>query len=58
MPSIIVDGFDAFAVADATEIAVKRARSGGGPTFVECKTYRAGGDFIGILSSTAPKKKS
>jgi TPP-dependent pyruvate/acetoin dehydrogenase alpha subunit len=47
MPSIIVDGFDAFAVADALEIAVKRARSGGGPTFVECKTYRAGGHFIG-----------
>lgn len=47
IPSIIVDGFDAFAVADALAISVKRARSGGGPTFIECKTYRAGGHFIG-----------
>jgi TPP-dependent pyruvate/acetoin dehydrogenase alpha subunit len=47
MPSAIVDGFDAFAVHDALAEAVERARSGGGPTFVECKTYRARGHFIG-----------
>ena len=47
MPSQIVDGFDAFAVAAALEAAVERARSGGGPTFVECKTYRVRGHFIG-----------
>jgi pyruvate dehydrogenase E1 component alpha subunit len=47
MPSAIVDGFDAFAVFDALETAVARARSGGGPTFVECKTYRARGHYIG-----------
>ena len=47
MPSAIVDGFDAFAVHDAVAEAVARARSGGGPTFVECKTYRARGHFIG-----------
>ncbi|MGP6159663.1 MAG: thiamine pyrophosphate-dependent dehydrogenase E1 component subunit alpha [Vulcanimicrobiaceae bacterium] len=47
MPAEIVDGFDAFAVAAALESAVKRARSGGGPTFVECKTFRHGGHFIG-----------
>jgi pyruvate dehydrogenase E1 component alpha subunit len=47
MPSSIVDGFDAFAVAEAFAIAVARARSGGGPTFVECKTFRKGGHFIG-----------
>ncbi len=47
MPSRIVDGFDAFAVHDAVGEAVARARSGGGPTFVECKTYRARGHFIG-----------
>ncbi|HEX3467292.1 MAG TPA: thiamine pyrophosphate-dependent dehydrogenase E1 component subunit alpha [Candidatus Elarobacter sp.] len=47
MPSAIVDGFDAFAVYDAIGAAVERARSGGGPTFVECKTYRARGHYIG-----------
>ncbi|HWT04795.1 MAG TPA: thiamine pyrophosphate-dependent dehydrogenase E1 component subunit alpha [Xanthomonadales bacterium] len=47
MPSAIVDGFDAFAVYDAVGAAVERARSGGGPTFVECKTYRARGHYIG-----------
>src|SRR6202022_706562 len=47
MPSAIVDGFDAFAVYDAIGDAVARARSGGGPTFVECKTYRARGHYIG-----------
>jgi pyruvate dehydrogenase E1 component alpha subunit len=47
MPRAIVDGFDAFAVYDALAAAVERARSGGGPTFVECKTYRARGHYIG-----------
>jgi pyruvate dehydrogenase E1 component alpha subunit len=47
IPSSIVDGFDAFAVFDALEAAVARARGGGGPTFVECKTYRARGHYIG-----------
>jgi pyruvate dehydrogenase E1 component alpha subunit len=47
MPSEIVDGFDAFAVYDAIGEATARARSGGGPTFVECKTYRARGHYIG-----------
>ena len=47
IPARIVDGFDAFAVHDALGEAVARARAGGGPTFVECKTYRARGHFIG-----------
>lgn len=47
MPALIVDGFDAFAVYEAIGDAVQRARSGGGPTFVECKTYRARGHYIG-----------
>jgi TPP-dependent pyruvate/acetoin dehydrogenase alpha subunit len=40
MPGVVVDGMDAVAVHDATVAAVERARSGGGPTFVEAKTYR------------------
>jgi pyruvate dehydrogenase E1 component alpha subunit/2-oxoisovalerate dehydrogenase E1 component alpha subunit len=37
-----VDGNDAIAVYAAVKEAVARARSGGGPTLVECDTYRIG----------------
>ncbi|GAB6905059.1 3-methyl-2-oxobutanoate dehydrogenase subunit alpha [Desulfosarcina cetonica] len=40
MPGIQVDGNDILAVYAAAEEAVARARSGGGPTFIECVTYR------------------
>lgn len=35
-----VDGNDVFAVYKATKAAVDRARNGGGPTLIECYTYR------------------
>ncbi|HQU44805.1 MAG TPA: thiamine pyrophosphate-dependent enzyme, partial [Pirellulales bacterium] len=35
-----VDGNDAVSVYDVAREAIKRARSGGGPTLLECKTYR------------------
>jgi len=35
-----VDGNDVFAVYSVTREALARARSGGGPTFIECLTYR------------------
>ena len=35
-----VDGNDVFAVYRATLDALEKARSGGGPTFIECLTYR------------------
>jgi len=37
---IQVDGNDVFAVYRATAEALNKARSGGGPTFIECLTYR------------------
>jgi pyruvate dehydrogenase E1 component alpha subunit len=37
---IQVDGNDVLAVYQATREAVEKARSGGGPTFIECLTYR------------------
>jgi 2-oxoisovalerate dehydrogenase E1 component len=37
---ISVDGNDVLEVYRAAEEAVQRARSGGGPTLLECKTYR------------------
>jgi 2-oxoisovalerate dehydrogenase E1 component alpha subunit len=40
MPGVIVDGNDVFAVYEAASAAMHRARSGGGPTLLECKTYR------------------
>lgn len=40
IPGYKVDGMDVMAVYEATCEAVKRARSGGGATFLECKTYR------------------
>ncbi len=43
MPGIAVDGNDLPAVAAASRAAVNRARSGAGPSLVECKTYRLRG---------------
>ncbi|MFN7936783.1 MAG: dehydrogenase E1 component subunit alpha/beta [Bryobacteraceae bacterium] len=40
MPGIQVDGNDVAAVSKAAEEAIFRARNGGGPTLIECKTYR------------------
>ncbi len=70
MPREIVDGNDVMAVYEAAKRAVERARSGGGPTFLECKTYRIKGHFVGdpemyrtkeevqrVFSDTDPLKK-
>jgi len=43
MPGVSVDGNDLLAVVGAARDAVGRARSGGGPTLVECRTYRIRG---------------
>jgi pyruvate dehydrogenase E1 component alpha subunit len=40
IPGIQVDGNDVLAVYAAAEEAVDRARSGGGPSMIECVTYR------------------
>jgi 2-oxoisovalerate dehydrogenase E1 component alpha subunit len=42
IPSIRVDGNDVLAVMATTRMALDRARSGGGPTFIEAVTYRMG----------------
>lgn len=43
VPGVIVDGNDLLAVRQAVSEAVERARSGGGPTIVEARTFRMGG---------------
>jgi len=47
MPGVVVDGNDVIAVYEAALEAVHRARTGGGPSLVECKTYRHRGHFEG-----------
>jgi len=47
MPGVIVDGMDAVAVYEAAGVAIQRARDGGGPTLLECKTYRFY-DHVGV----------
>lgn len=44
---VTVDGNDVMAVREAVVEAVKKARAGGGPSLVECKTYRHRGHFEG-----------
>lgn len=40
IPGVVVDGNDILAVYEVAEAAVQRARTGQGPTLLECKTYR------------------
>ncbi len=40
LPGEVADGNDVLAVYDAAGRAIERARSGGGPTLLECMTYR------------------
>src|SRR5260370_557700 len=40
LPGGVVDGNDVVAVYAAAGAAVERARQGGGPTLIECRTYR------------------
>lgn len=47
MPGACVDGQDVLAVYAATREAVELARSGGGPSFIECQTYRYEGHYFG-----------
>lgn len=47
IPGVIVDGNDIFAVYEAAQTAVKRARQGEGPTLIEAKTYRIKGHYVG-----------
>jgi pyruvate dehydrogenase E1 component alpha subunit len=47
VPALEVDGNDVRAVYETTLAAVERARSGGGPTFIEAHTYRLSGHMVG-----------
>jgi len=47
IPGVTVDGMDVIAVYHAAREAIERARSGGGPTLLEYKTYRYPGHSRG-----------
>ncbi len=47
IPGVVVDGNNVLDVFEAVSEAVKRARSGDGPSLIECKTYRWRGHFEG-----------
>jgi len=47
IPGLTVDGNDVWAVYQAVKEAVERARSGRGPTLIECQTYRIHGHTEG-----------
>ena len=51
IPGVVVDGNDVLAVREVAATAVERARSGEGPTLIECKTYRHLGHFVGDTES-------
>jgi len=47
IPGVTVDGNDVLAVHEAVGKAIDRAREGGGPSLIECKTYRWHGHYTG-----------
>ncbi len=57
IPAAVVDGNDLWAVHAAAGEAVKRARDGGGPTLLECQTYRHYGHSKGDPAPYRPKEE-
>ena len=55
MPGVRVDGNDPLAVASALDDALRRARHGDGPTFIECVTFRLRGHYFGDRMRYIPK---
>jgi len=57
IPGISIDGMDVIGVYEAMQHAVDRARKGGGPSFIECMTYRFKGHYIGDPGIYRTKKE-
>lgn len=47
IPGTTIDGNDVEVVYEAANEAIQRARTGGGPTLIECLTYRHRGHHVG-----------
>ncbi|RAU95455.1 thiamine pyrophosphate-dependent dehydrogenase E1 component subunit alpha [Mycobacterium colombiense] len=57
MPGVRVDGNDPLAVQAALDEALQRARSGGGPTLIECVTFRFRGHYFGDRMPYIPSEQ-
>jgi pyruvate dehydrogenase E1 component alpha subunit len=57
MPGVTVDGTDFFAVAEAADKALERARKGDGPSLIECRGFRYYGHFQGDNMSYFTKEE-
>ncbi|WP_082952125.1 thiamine pyrophosphate-dependent dehydrogenase E1 component subunit alpha [Mycobacterium kubicae] len=57
MPGVRVDGNDPLAVKAALDEALDRARGGGGPTLLECVTFRFRGHYFGDRMPYIPKEQ-
>jgi acetoin:2,6-dichlorophenolindophenol oxidoreductase subunit alpha len=57
MPGVRVDGNDPLAVTAELGEALQRARTGGGPTFLECVTFRFRGHYFGDRMPYIPKEQ-
>ena len=55
LPSCSVDGMDVRAVHAAATAAVERARTGAGPSFIECRTVRYS---VHNIAAGAPRRES
>jgi TPP-dependent pyruvate/acetoin dehydrogenase alpha subunit len=55
IPGIRVDGNDPVAVHNGLTAAVERARAGGGPSLVECLTFRFSGHYFGDPQKYMPE---
>lgn len=53
--SATIDGCDPIAVRDTVRIAAEAARTGGGPTFIECRTIRLWGHYNRDIEHYRPK---
>ncbi|MBW7902895.1 MAG: thiamine pyrophosphate-dependent dehydrogenase E1 component subunit alpha [Rhodocyclaceae bacterium] len=57
IPSMVVDGQDLFACAEAALQALAHVRQGNGPIFVECKTYRVQEHSVGGVNYEGPNQR-
>lgn len=55
MPGYTIDGNDAVLVYETMQAPLERARSGEGPSLIECKTYRHGGHHVNDPGSYMPR---
>jgi TPP-dependent pyruvate/acetoin dehydrogenase alpha subunit len=56
MPGVKVDGNDVLAIYSTVEKAIRHARAGRGPSFVECKTFRMTGHSAHDAAEYVPEK--